>query len=109
MKITVWIRPGANERDITLRLDTKYEDRDTPLIQCYGRKLADAIKGTAGEKDGQDRKEPPYEYQRTIYDAERKIHICCRNNSRQADWTAMCMAVVLVRRRRSHCACDKRT
>lgn len=46
MKITVWIRPGANERDITLRLDTKYESRDTPVIQCYGRRLADAIEGT---------------------------------------------------------------
>lgn len=47
MKITVWIRPGANERDITLRLDTKRELRDTPMIQHFGRELANAIEGTA--------------------------------------------------------------
>ena len=47
MKITIWIRPSKNGKDITLRLDTKYEDRDTPVIQRYGRKLADAIEGTA--------------------------------------------------------------
>ena len=53
VKITIWIRPGANERDITLRLDAKYESRDTPVIQRYGRKLADAIEGTT-DKENQD-------------------------------------------------------
>lgn len=47
MKITVWIRPGANERDITLRLDTKLESNDTPVIQRYGFKLANAIESGA--------------------------------------------------------------
>lgn len=50
MKITIWIRPGANERDITLRLDTKYESLDTPMIQRYGRRLADAIEGTTDKE-----------------------------------------------------------
>lgn len=45
MKITVWIR--LNEKgELTLRLDTKYESKDTPPIQRYGRKLANAIEGT---------------------------------------------------------------
>ena len=26
MKITIWIRPANEGRDMTLRLDTKYED-----------------------------------------------------------------------------------
>lgn len=51
MKITIWIRPDERGTP-TLRLDTKYEDRDTPVIQRYGRKLADAIEGTA-DKDNQ--------------------------------------------------------
>ena len=46
MKITVWIRPDENGAP-TLRLDTKYESRDTPVIQHFGRKLAAAIEGTA--------------------------------------------------------------
>lgn len=45
------IRIGANERDITLRLDAKYEDRDTPVIQRYGRKLANAIEGTTDKEE----------------------------------------------------------
>lgn len=52
MKITVWIRPSNNGKDMTLRLDTKYESLDTPMIQRYGRKLADAIEGTADKEDG---------------------------------------------------------
>ena len=47
MKITIWIRPSKNGKDITLRLDTKYESLDTPTISRYGRKLANAIEGTA--------------------------------------------------------------
>lgn len=50
MKITTWIRPSKNGKDMTLRLDTKYESLDTPMIQRYGRKLANAIEGTA-DKD----------------------------------------------------------
>ena len=46
MKITIWIRPDATGTP-TLRLDTKWESRDTPAIQRYGKKLADAIEGTA--------------------------------------------------------------
>lgn len=53
MKITIWIRTAREGRDITLRLDTKYESLDTPMIQSYGRKLADAIEGTA-DKDNQE-------------------------------------------------------
>ena len=56
MKITVWIRPdqrGNIDRDITLRVDYKLESLDTPTIQRYGRKLMDAIEGTA-EKDKED-------------------------------------------------------
>lgn len=47
MKITIWIRPSKNGKDMTLRLDTKYESLDTPTICRYGRKLADAIEGSA--------------------------------------------------------------
>lgn len=50
MKITVWIRPSKNGKDMTLRLDTKYESLDTPAIQRYGRKLANAIEGTADKE-----------------------------------------------------------
>jgi hypothetical protein len=46
---------GRCKRDITLRLDAKYESRDTLVIQRYGRKLADAIEGTA-DKDNHDGK-----------------------------------------------------
>ena len=46
MKITIWIRPDATGTP-TLRLDTKWESLDTPVIQRYGRKLMDAIEGTA--------------------------------------------------------------
>lgn len=56
MKLTVWIRPdqrGNIDRDITLRVDYKLESLDTPTIQRYGRKLMDAIEGTA-EKDKED-------------------------------------------------------
>lgn len=51
MKITIWIRPGANERDITLRLDTKYESLDTPMIQHFGRELANAIESTTDKNN----------------------------------------------------------
>lgn len=50
MKITVWICPDPNDptgRTITLRTDYKLEDRDNPVIQRYGRKLLDALEGTA--------------------------------------------------------------
>ena len=53
MKITVWIRPdfrGNIERDLTMRLDYKYESLDTPVIQRYGRKLLDALEGCGGEE-----------------------------------------------------------
>ena len=50
MKITIWIRPDERGTP-TLRLDTKLEDRDTPVIQRYGFKLANAIEGTA-DKEG---------------------------------------------------------
>ena len=56
MKLTVWIRPDPNDptgRTITLRTDFKLENRDNPVIQRYGRKLMDAIEGTA-EKDKED-------------------------------------------------------
>lgn len=50
MKLTVWIRPDPRDptgRDITLRVDYKLESRDNPVIQRYGRKLLNAIEGTA--------------------------------------------------------------
>ena len=50
LKIPIWIRPDATGTP-TLRLDTEWESRDTPVIQRYGKKLADAIEGTA-EKEG---------------------------------------------------------
>lgn len=52
MKITIWIRPDERGTP-TLRLDTKLEDRDTPVIQRYGRILAKAIEGTV-DKDNHD-------------------------------------------------------
>ena len=51
MKITIWIRPDATGTP-TLRLDTKWESRDTPVIQRYGKKLANAIEGTAENGGG---------------------------------------------------------
>ena len=45
MKITIWIRPDRNGTP-TLRLDTKWESLDTPVIQRYGMKLADAIESS---------------------------------------------------------------
>ena len=56
MKIAVWIRPDPNDptgRTITLRTDFKLENRDNPVIQRYGRKLLNALEGTA-EKDKED-------------------------------------------------------
>lgn len=50
MKITIWIRPANGGRDITLRVDPKWERDDTPTIQRYGQKLAAAIE-SAGEKE----------------------------------------------------------
>lgn len=44
MKITIWIRSGSDGA-ATLRLDTKLESLDTPVIQRYGFKLANAIEG----------------------------------------------------------------
>lgn len=48
MKITVWIRPDA-DGNATMRVDAKYEDRDTPRIQNFGRRLVKAMEGTGGE------------------------------------------------------------
>ena len=56
MKLTVWIRPDHRDptgRDITLRTDYKLESRDNPVIQRYGRKLLNAIEGTA-DKNNQE-------------------------------------------------------
>lgn len=50
MKLTVWIRPDQRDptgRTITLRTDYKLENHDNPVIQRYGRKLMDALEGTA--------------------------------------------------------------
>ena len=50
MKITVWIRPDRDDptgRGMVLRLDTKLESADTPVIQRYGFKLANAIESGA--------------------------------------------------------------
>ena len=47
MKITVWIRPDV-EGKATMRVDAKYEDRDTPRIQKYGRDLMNALEGCGG-------------------------------------------------------------
>lgn len=52
MKITVWIRPDEHGTP-SLRTDVKWESLDTPVIQRYGRKLADAIEGTV-DKNNQD-------------------------------------------------------
>ena len=55
MKITIWIRPdqrGNIERDMTMRVDTKYESLDTPVIQRYGRKLVDALEGAGEPMEG---------------------------------------------------------
>lgn len=51
MKITVWIRPAREGREITLRLDTKYESLDTPIIQHFGRELANAIESTTDKEN----------------------------------------------------------
>lgn len=50
MKITVWIRPDR-QGVATLRLDTKLESLDTPMIQRFGFKLAAAIEGTTKKPD----------------------------------------------------------
>lgn len=49
MKITVWIRPDA-DGNATMRLDAKYEDRDTQRIQNFGRRLVKAMEGTGADK-----------------------------------------------------------
>ena len=54
MKITVWIRPDPKDptgRSITMRTDPKYENRDTPVIQRYGRKLLAALEGCGESED----------------------------------------------------------
>ena len=54
MKITTWIRPDPNDptgRTITLRTDFKLENLDTPTIQRYGRKLLNALEGTAEKEE----------------------------------------------------------
>lgn len=51
MKVTIWIRAQRDNPDaITLRLDTKYETYNTPVVARYGNKLANAIE-SAGEKE----------------------------------------------------------
>ena len=48
MKITIWIRAQRDNPDaITLRLDTKYETYDTPVVSRYGNKLANFISAIA--------------------------------------------------------------
>ena len=42
MKITIWIRPDKDGTP-TIRLDSKYESKDTPPICRYGNKLIEAI------------------------------------------------------------------
>ena len=59
MKLTIWIRPDQRDptgRTITLRTDAKYESLDTPMVQNYGRKLMNAIEGTA-EKEEEEKQE----------------------------------------------------
>ena len=36
----------------TMRIDVKYEDRDTPAIQNYGRKLTAALEGGSQSEGG---------------------------------------------------------
>lgn len=50
MKINIWIRPGEDGKPV-MRVDAKYENRDTPVIQHYGRKLMNALEGSAGKAD----------------------------------------------------------
>jgi len=51
VKITVWIRAAKDNPDaITLRLDTKFETYDTPVVARYGNKLAAAIEGTTDKE-----------------------------------------------------------
>ena len=54
MKLTVWIRADQRDptgRTITLRTAAKYESLDTPMVQNYGRKLMNAIEGTAEKEE----------------------------------------------------------
>ena len=44
MKLTIWIRPDENGAP-TIRTDLKWESRDTPIVQHFGRELASAIQG----------------------------------------------------------------
>lgn len=48
MKITIVIRPDKEGREATMRVDSKWESKDTPLIQRYGAKLMKALEGTGG-------------------------------------------------------------
>lgn len=50
MKIVVWIRPTGDDEKPTLRVDCKYESKDTPVIQRYGRKLMAALEGKGADK-----------------------------------------------------------
>lgn len=44
MKIKMWVRTTSPEdTSPTLRIDAQYENRDTPVVQRYGRKLLKAI------------------------------------------------------------------
>ena len=47
MKIMIWIRTEDEGRNMTMRVDQKYESADTPVIQRYGRKLMAALEGSA--------------------------------------------------------------
>lgn len=60
MKITVWIRPSADgTRSPVMRVDSKWESLDTPVIQRYGQKLMNALEGCAGnEEKGTDNELP---------------------------------------------------
>ena len=46
MKINIWLRPKA-DGTMTLRIDEKYENLDTPRIHAWGQKLISAIQAGA--------------------------------------------------------------
>lgn len=48
MQIKIWLRPKA-DGTMTLRIDEKYENLDTPRIHAWGQKLIRALSGNARE------------------------------------------------------------
>lgn len=62
MKITVWIRPDRDDptgREIFYRVDSQYENHDTPAIQHYGRELLAALKGMAEPASPNEKAQTP--------------------------------------------------